>query len=324
MHGASATRRPGLALPIAIGLAATAALCVISAFTHYDEATAAAVARQRRADAYALAVGGLERLVAERPGVARAGMPDTAEHVTFEGPAGRAAVELTRVRAASDGRPALYLIRSRGTVAGGRAAPAAEHTVTQFATWHPAGFAAAAAWTSARATPPLHGANVSGEDRCGGSTVQPVLADADLAGIDWRGIVEGTALPRRATAHPDVLQRYSTAGTWPIIRVDGDHELTANGLGTLIVTGDLRIVGGREWRGLVLAGGRVELRRGAGVRGALVTGLNETLGLAPAADDTIDPRARVRFDSCDLARAADAFGALALVPDTRVDGWLPR
>jgi hypothetical protein len=321
----TASRRPGLALPVAIGLATTAALCVLSAFTQYDAGGAAAVDRQRRADAYALAVGGIERFAAERPGVARAGTPDTAEHATFEGPAGRVEVALTRVHAARDGQPALYLIRSRGIVAAGRAASAAEHTVTQFATWQPAGFAPRAAWTSARPSSPAYRTGISGEDRCGASAaLPPVLADADLPGIDWRGIVEGTALSRRATVRPEELPRYSSAGTWPIIRVDGDHELTANGHGTLIVTGDLRIVGGHEWRGLVLAGGRVELRRGAVVRGALVTGLNDKLGLAPAADDTIDPRARVRFDSCDLARAADAFGALALVPDTRVDGWLPR
>lgn len=32
----------------------------------------------------------------------------------------------------------------------------------------------------------------------------------------------------------------------------------------------------------------------------------------------------IRLDSCDLERAADAFGVLAFVPDTRVSGWWSR
>jgi hypothetical protein len=229
------------------------------------------------------------------------------------------------VRTATAEQPALYLVRSRGASAPLRGDTAVAHTVAQFATWLPAAFAPRAAWTTARTVLPAFTDNVSGHDRCGiAAPLAAVATDADAVGIDWRGIVEGTALPRRATAAAAAIPRYSNGETWPIIRVDGDHELRASGRGTLIVTGDLRIVGGHGWRGLVLAGGRVELRRGAAIRGALVSGLNETMGLAPAADDAIDPRARVHYDSCDLERAADAFGALVLVPDTRVSGWLSR
>lgn len=316
--------RPGLALPATLALAATAVVCVISVFTHADPQAHAIRQRHRETAAWALAIGGLERFTAERAAVARAGMPDTTERVVFESPAGTATVELSRVRAATDDQPAVYLVRSRGVFHDGAGRPA-WRAVAQFAVWQPSGFTARAAWSSARAQLPAPAGNVSGADRCNARPALPAtLSGDDAAGIDWRGIVEGTALPRRATASAEAIPRYSNADTWPIIRVDGDHELRANGRGTLIVTGDLRIVGGHGWRGLVLVGGRVDLRRGASIRGALVSGLNETLGLAPADEDAIDPRARVHYDSCDLERAADAFGALVLVPDTRVSGWQPQ
>src|SRR5690606_13964363 len=97
VRNGSANRRPGLALPLAIGFAGTAAICVVSAVPVFDPGPAGALGRARELDAYALAHGGLERFVAERAALVRTGTPDSAEQVTLEAPAGTSAVELTRV-----------------------------------------------------------------------------------------------------------------------------------------------------------------------------------------------------------------------------------
>ena len=312
-------RRHGFALPAALAFAGVLAVAAMTAFrpadTRFDEQRAA----QRALDAYALAQGGLERFLAERASLVGTGAPAADESVRIDGAAGFADVTLSRVRPTTGGAPALYLVRAVGTVPGARR-PLAQHTVSQLARWRAGALGVPAAWTTVRAEAPVTD-RVDGADRCGAATALAAVASApDFAALDWRGLVEGTALARGAARPASELPRYSTRGAWPIIRHDGDHDLAVSGQGTLIVTGDLRISGGHEWRGLILAGGRVQLLRGARVRGAVVTGLNERLGVAPTAPDVIDARARVRFDSCDLTRAADAFGTLELVPNTWVDG----
>jgi hypothetical protein len=312
-------RRSGFALPAALALAGVVALAAIAAFTPLDAARDRTHARQRSLDASALAQGGLERFIAERAALIGTGRPAAGERARIDGAAGHADVTLTRLRPAVGGAPALFVIRSRGVPVGGRG-PASEHAVSQLAVWRTAVPVLPAAWTTLGAAAPKT-ARVDGEDRCGAlQAVVDVVSEPSFDAIDWRGIVEGTALVSGAVRPSSELARFSDPETWPIIRHDGDYDLTVSGQGTLIVTGDLRIVGGHEWRGLVLAGGRVELLRGARVRGAVVTALNERLGVAPAAPDAIDARARVRFDSCDLTRAADAFGTLELVPNTWADG----
>jgi hypothetical protein len=312
-------RRPGFALPATLAFAGVLAVAAVTAFTPADTGLDEQRAAQRALDAYALAQGGLERFLAERASLVGTGAPASDEAVRIDGAAGFADITLSRVRPTVGGTPALFLVRSVGTVPGARG-PLAQHTVSQLARWRAGTLALAAAWTTMRVEAPIT-SRVDGADRCGAATARAAVASApDFAGLDWRGLVEGTALARGAARQASELPRYSTPEAWPIIRHDGDHDLAVSGQGTLIVTGDLRISGGHEWRGLILAGGRVALMRGARVHGAVVTGLNERLGVAPTAPDVIDARARVRFDSCDLTRATDAFGTLELVPNTWVDG----
>jgi hypothetical protein len=313
-------RRGGLRLPLSITLLAALSVTATMAFTTSDSGQASLLRRQAELDAYARAQSGLERFIAERAAHGLLGTPAGEESAEIVLADGSAAVSLHRVRTASPDRPALYLLRSHSAaVVDGRAA--GEQRVSQLAVWQTGRFAPRAVWTVTDSRPVRMAGHIDGRDLCGSGQRLPAVDHADrAAGIDWRGIDGGTALVAGAAIPAAEAMRYSQPERAPIIRGDGDHELRRSGSGTLIVKGDLQIMNEREWRGLILVGGRVSLHSGARVEGAVVSGLDAQLGAAPAGHDVIGAGASVRFDSCAIAAAADAFGTLAPIPSTWLDG----
>jgi hypothetical protein len=85
------------------------------------------------------------------------------------------------------------------------------------------------------------------------------------------------------------------------------------------VAGDLTIPGGRWWRGVILVGGRVDEHGGSRVSGAILSGLDRTLGGPVLAPDSTRGSPRIEYDSCDVARALSPFTGLSALDNTLVD-----
>jgi hypothetical protein len=224
------------------------------------------------------------------------------------------------VRAAAQGQPALYLVRSR-SAAVDRGRTFGEQRVSQLAVWRPGHFSPSAVWTVTGSRSIRSDGLIDGRDLCAAGTQVPAVHRTGTAtGIDWRAIIDSPALAHDAVIPASDETRYRQSKRAPIIRGDDDYELRRSGSGMLIVKGDLLIMNEREWRGLILVGGRVSLRSDARVEGAVVSGLAAQSGAEPVGSDAIEAGASVRFDSCAIAEGADAFGTLALVPGTWLDG----
>lgn len=156
---------------------------------------------------------------------------------------------------------------------------------------------------------------------------------ANMVGVDWDAIVYENAitptydLPANGSGFPD--QAWFTADTtrWPTIIVrngpwGGNPQFTlpvANGRGMLIVFGDLRFNGGSSgWRGIILVGGRLVSNGGNDVTGALITGLNEQLGIAVEENDvevnSLNGTKNYYYNSCHVKSALLNSGGVTLRP----------
>lgn len=311
-----------------------------------------------QSDAYALARGGLERFLVQRPqlGFTQA-PPAPVESTRLAFADGYADVVLTELRAAQGAEAALYVVRSRGVRLdrGSPRRPLGERTIAQYAQWQDATMPVRAAWTS------LHGiawrnaaGSLQGTDGCGAAPAVAGVAVASPPGfqqavgppvpngspdvqslggapaavdsvvMDWARISAGSLVPGAydipAGAWP-APAAWGNPTFWPVIVVQGDLTLPSDGRGLLVVTGDLRLTGGRAWSGVVLVGGAVWERGGNRVSGAVVSGLNRMLGIPAAAMDTVQGAMSVRYHSCDVTRALAAFRGLAAYRNATVDHW---
>ena len=116
---------------------------------------------------------------------------------------------------------------------------------------------------------------------------------------------------------------WSDPDFWPVILVNGSTPLPSpgKGRGTLIVTGDLTFGGADEWNGIILVGNRIIDNGSGNISGAVVSGLNVkkgmTVGLSSRANGTKD----YTYNSCDVARAANAFARMIPMRNAWLDSW---
>ena len=254
--------------------------------------------------------------------------------------------------------PAVYAITSVGTNTAARrygaSAPPAERTVATYAIWTPTPFDLNAALTTLTS---VSKAGVSGEmsgiDACGVMPTIPGVAvptggysgpvapidgnpdntpvglgtagpggtAKDQVAIDWAGIVQGPISP--VLPHNYLYPAWPTAAqmnNWPVIRVNGDLTLPANGKGILVVTGNVTLSGSTNWDGLILAGGTLTSNGNNQTRGAVIAGLNVKLGQVVGTSN-LNGNKTYEYDSCALTRALGSIGSIQRVRNGWIDTW---
>jgi hypothetical protein len=175
--------------------------------------------------------------------------------------------------------------------------------------------------------------DVPGYTQSGGATVPAGNPNVDslgtqaqtntAVGIDWDAILNGNViLPDLIIPTPDSWPTSWPSGWWPVIRIDGDYNVgPPGGQGTLIVTGNLDIDGTAEWDGIILVGGTLYSNGNQNIHGAVISGLNEILGINVAQSDVGNGQKTYQYDSCAIANAANRFAAHILISKTWSNNW---
>jgi hypothetical protein len=151
-------------------------------------------------------------------------------------------------------------------------------------------------------------------------------AAAAQVGVDWAGILAGTAFPANYVYPTNPWPAMASPGMldWPVVRVNGDLVLPASGKGILIVTGNLRINGAvppLQWDGVVLIGGTLDLNGNSAIYGATITGLNIKTGTAVPGYSVGSGTKIIQYDSCNLSRALSHIGYLQRIRNGWTDTW---
>jgi hypothetical protein len=349
------SNRPGFALPMALMVMVFLTVGVATAFTRVQSEIRTDQDRQAKADAFAYAQSGLEQFAVNR---ALYGFnpksPAISESTRIAMAGGYADVVLRRVRTKTAIDPGVYLLRSRGVRAGGSMAFAGEsrHTVTQYAFFRQGQMQVLSAWTSLSGLIKNGTAGtITGVDNCGmqptvagvavpdfgytqsgGSTVPtgnpPIsylgdqAATNDSVKVDWDGIVNDYMIWPDVRHPSEPWPDWSGKPNWyPVIRVDGNLDLPADGQGLLIVTGDMVINGSLKFKGVILVGGTIYANGNNNVLGAVISGLNEQLGINVPESDIGNGTKAYIYDSCEIENAVAGMSALVLLGKTWSDGW---
>lgn len=351
------SNRRGGTLPLTLAAIALLSMAVVVSFNRVSADRRISGDQQAQVDAFAVAQSGLEMYrvaVGGKPGTAHdttlAGLPG-----------GSAVISLRRVRDAVGTNPALYLVSSRGTsstaVSYGPSTPPAQRTVAQYMIWQPATMDVKAAFTSLSGLQKNgNSGSMDGTDGCGGKPTIPGVAvpdgiysghtgpidgnpdntpdylgtpgpsgtAKDEVNVDWAGITAGTAIT------PDVIlpggswPNAAQMNGWPVIFANGNLSVNAgmtDGKGILIVTGDLTMSGSWEHEGIVLVGGTLTSNGNNHVFGAVITGLNTKLGVTVGQTAVGNGTKIFQYNSCNIANALDALGALTPVPNGWADNY---
>jgi hypothetical protein len=165
---------------------------------------------------------------------------------------------------------------------------------------------------------------------------------ADLAAamnIDWAAMTD----PATQAANTDVIVCYpgtegynaglgpcgtfparatftSLTDYFPAILINGSAALPNSGRGTLIVTGDLTLLGGQTWDGLILVGNELTDNGTGAVAGAVVSGLNVLTG-GYVDISRANGTKNYTYDSCMVARASERQSRWHQIPNAWADNW---
>lgn len=354
--GSTRQARRGIAVPLALVLIVLLTVLAAGALTVTAVERRVLGSATLQSDAYAIARDGLDHFLARRTRLGFTSVPPAAvESTRIAADNGYADVILRRLRTAQGLEPALYVVTSRGARTDGSTPPVpiAYRTVAQYARWQDPSMQILSSWTSLGGIRWRTGAGeLSGFDGCGAAaavagTAVPVppgyaqgrggfvpngappvrdlgapATAVDSVRLDWArlragGIVSGEiAIP--GTPWPSGSQ-WNDANFWPVIVVRGNLTLPSDGRGLLVVTGDLRLPGGRDWSGVILVGDRIEEHAGNRVNGAMLSGLDRTLGAPAGIPDSVRAALRVQYNSCFVKRALSPFSGLAAMGNTMVD-----
>jgi hypothetical protein len=339
--------RHGFALPITILLIGLVTAGVLAAFSRIDSEAQVVSNTNAQVDAFTLAQAGLETALA-----ANAVLPASTTY-TLHG--GSAVVQIQLIRPAVGTTPPLYVITSQGLPRKPAAQSQAQHIVSQYAYFLQGGMRVRSAWTSITGLTKSGGSGVlSGVDACGAQpSVAGVSVPADLylqdggtsvpsgtpaieqmgtktemrdsINIDWHGIIYNNTIVPTVTIPGQNWPNFSNPNNWPIIRVSngftGSFTMPENGRGILIVEGNLTLAGNTVWNGVMLVGGRIVSSGSNTVSGAVVTGLNEKLGMIVGASDIGSGTKTFQYDSCAVARALSRLSTLQPIRNAWGDSW---
>jgi hypothetical protein len=315
--------------------------------------------QEAQSGAYDIARSAYDRFLADATGTLAGFAPPTwvgpdSAYFTFSN--GYAYVRVQRVRPSVSGKPALYLISSRGVRTAFRSgnAPAAERIYAQYAEYSAGGMGTLAAWTSLSGLQKNGSSGeINGVDACGvkpaiagvgvptnpgytqngGSPVpngSPNILDMGsqassnaLVPVDWAGIVGGTSLTPDLTLPSGSWPSSFPASYWPVIYINqaSDWSLPGDGHGLLIVRNSMTISGSKQWDGILLVGGTLTSNGNNTFEGAVVTGLNMLIGESVPISDVGNGTKTFKYNSCRADSAATRFGGLAPLRNTTVDNW---
>lgn len=249
----------------------------------------------------------------------------------------------------------LFLIRSTGVAINPNAGsvPQGRRTVAQFAEWQTGYIERRATLTMANGVRLRNGAStlvIWGTDACGQEPPIPAVRTTYMTGppnppmdtvgapplvqhgagtgflvatetdVDWPAAIGGGIAPDYR-----VFRQGDFA--FPIQLITGTLSLggTATGSGLLIVTGDLLLSGTSFYfEGVVLVGGKVDFGAGFNeVRGLVVSGLNEQLGLNPQRTEFggSGKNLYLYFDACRVNQALAPLTGLTPVQNAWLDSW---
>ena len=173
---------------------------------------------------------------------------------------------------------------------------------------------------------------VPGFNQPGTTDSLEILADSVNAAarrveIDWAGILAGSALTPTYIVPPDAIPSFADTTFYPTILMTssgtvGSSQLNG-GRGTLIVAGNLDTGSGAtfNWKGVVLVGGDITGNGNNYIQGAIVSALNAKLGQTVPIN-TVNGTKQYQYNSCEVAKALMAIGALIPLPNTWVDNWV--
>jgi hypothetical protein len=350
------SNRPGFALPLALLVIGFLTIGITTALVNTDTEARTTSDREAQADAFGLAQAGLERFAVSRFVLGFRDLPPAVvESTRLTLPGGYADVISRLVRPKTTTEPALYVIKSRGVnVPGGSLAwmlPAV-HTVGQYAFFREGKMQVIAGWTSLSGLQKNGGSGeISGYDNCGveppvaGAAVPDGMYDqtggnlvptgnpdtlymgtqdemADKIKVDWDGIVNQNAIVPDVVIPADPWPSFTDPDYWPVIRIeDLNYSLPSTGRGTIIALGDLTIAGSDHWDGILLVGRNLTADGNNTVEGATVTGLNVKLGESVPVNDVGNGTKTYVYDSCNVLKAANRFGAMWLIPNTWMGNW---
>ena len=336
----------GFALPLTLLLVTMLTVMLTSAFTRMSTEIETAAASTAGVDALAVAQSGLETYfgtdVTYRP---RAG-DSTRYNVT----GGYAWIVPQPLYTPSDTTDNFtFIVRSTGYVihTAQGSTPMGSRTIGQFAIWQTGAVPEYAVLTAANGARRRTGGvvRIYGQDlicatgesvlhtrRTGSETysVEDISGTGmvstgtgpDLASsmnIEW-GVIDGGGF------EADYTSFQAWDASYPTIVIDGDYELIDNGgYGLLVVTGDLTTNGTFAiWYGLVLVGGHIHFDAATTwIYGAVVTGMDEQLGLNPGTTD-IGGNLRdtdLYYAPCEVDKALLSLTGFRPLENTLVDNW---
>ena len=349
--------REGFALPTAILVIGILSISIAAGFTLVNSERRGVDDQQAQVSAFILAEQGLETFFVKRDSLGFMSKPPA----SVEGPVriymkgGYADVQMDLVRPPVGSLAGLYVVRSRGTQTKGaiNGTPAGVRTVAQYAAWEPADIEVMAGWTAITGIR-KNGASGSflGVDACGDSAAlagvavpvipgfnRPATADSteylgqtvnDAAReveIDWAGILAGTALTPDYVIPPDAVPSFADTTFYPTIYMSSTGNVGTSSLnggrGLLIVKGDLDTGSGAtfNWKGIVLVGGDLTGNGNNNIQGAIISALNAKLGQTVPIN-VVNGTKTYQYNSCEVAKALMALGALVPLGNTWVDNWV--
>lgn len=153
--------------------------------------------------------------------------------------------------------------------------------------------------------------------------------------IDWSGVLNGNFVPdytvtnaSPVSAWPPQLTTNYLVGYVPVDGSGHSQDITiptGQRRGMLVVTGDVRLVAGSHWDGIILAGGNVSVPSPCAncyLHGMVVTGLNIALGQSVPRDTM--PRlgnAYVQWTWCYTQSSISSLSSLVPLKNAWADTW---
>ena len=234
--------RRGFALPMAILVIAFLTVTISAAYTATSSELTTNLAQRGESKSYMVAQAGLENFMARRNEngfcqmctVVGAVAPPLAtyESTTVALPGGYAEVIAQRLRVASDKRPAIYLLRSRGvdtsskaltgsTIVNGVNKARAERTVAQLVYWNVNQVNVLSGWTSTSGLDKNGSSGtISGVDACG---KKPAVAGVAVPDGDW-----GTNGNFTPAGNPPVQYLGTQAQANAAVKIDWEGVINGN------------------------------------------------------------------------------------------------
>lgn len=346
----------GFALPLTLFIVAMVTIILSAALveTQVDRRIAESAADQM--NVVALAQSGLQTYLGTTnfDACQRAIRPHDGDSVRINLPGGYANVVANVMRAPATDTlaPWTYAIRSTGiSIRPTQGAdPQASRTVAQFAGWSSGAMnplAAFVAVTTFKRDPggtmvlsgqdlgscPTNVAPLEVSGSAPGIPPGDTLDGAIVAGGTRTDVVAATEIDWASTIGGGLQPDYDSVQAWdpsaPIMRVIGDATLGSSGAytygwGTLIVTGDLTVVGDHTyWYGVVLVGGRINFNASNQYfYGAVISGLNAETG--PGTDQHFGGSGKyltIQYNSTYARIALRGVSGFGPMSNTLVENW---